>query len=131
DVGGVRLIELRTRFALQHKTPDNVAAGSKADICSGKQYVRFTPESGHLILIASRFPCASYDRTARCRTWRWAIRPLCAARGEDPCRTRHIMPPTRHRPRSSPLAISKYRLANRHAVQLRRPPYKGRTYVKP
>ena len=46
----------------------DVRFGSKADICSAKRYVRFTPESGHL------------QRTSRC--------PLSANSGHSQCKNR-------------------------------------------
>ena len=44
----------------------NVRFGSKADICSAKRHVRFTPDSGHV------------QRTSRC--------PLCAKSRHRPIR---------------------------------------------
>ncbi|MGB9021098.1 MAG: hypothetical protein WCC77_26190, partial [Pseudolabrys sp.] len=45
-----------THFALQHKTPDNVRFGSKADMCSALGDVRFTPESRHSAKAVSAYP---------------------------------------------------------------------------
>src|SRR5262245_54359631 len=46
--------------------PANVRFGSKADICSARERVRFTPESGH---VQCSRPCPLWAKSGHCVTW--------------------------------------------------------------